>query len=43
LWQTYDFAAVRANLKNVAQRPIWLYSGIDEWQLAAELHEGAAK
>lgn len=43
LWQTYDFAAVRVNLKNVPQRPIWLYSDILEWQLSAELHQGAAK
>ena len=31
------------NLKNVAQRPIWLYSGILDWQLAGELSKGASK
>ena len=43
LWQTYDFAAVRVNLKNVSQRPIWLYGDILEWRLAGELTRGAAK
>jgi ABC-type oligopeptide transport system substrate-binding subunit len=43
LWQTYDFAAVRVNLKNVAQRPIWLYGDIMQWQLAAEVTLGGAK
>lgn len=43
LWQTYDYAAVRTNLKNVPQRPIWLYNDLPEWQLAAELQQGAAK
>ncbi len=43
LWQTYDFAALRVNLKNVAQRPIWLYGDILDWQLAGELSRGASK
>lgn len=43
LWQTYDFVAVRNHLRNVSQRPIWLYGDILDWQLAAEASSGGAR
>jgi hypothetical protein len=43
LFQTYDFAAVRSTVKNVAQKPIWLYGNIADWQLAAEARAGDAQ
>lgn len=43
LFQTYDYAAVRINVKNVPQKPIWLYGNVADWQLASEASAGGAQ
>jgi hypothetical protein len=36
LWQVVDYFAYHKRIRNIGDRPVWLYQNVEQWRIGAE-------